>query len=84
MLKQCERELIQWNKSTFGNIQLNLKKAQLYLNNLIELDPLLSKPQAHQGTREVQTWLEKNELMWRKQPHIMWLKEGDQNTKYFH
>lgn len=33
---------------------------------------------------EVNKWLEKNKLMWKQMSKVLWLRERDRNSKYFH
>lgn len=38
----------------------------------------------HSARQDVQLWLEREEIMWKKQSRSIWFKEGDHNTKFFH
>ena len=38
----------------------------------------------HQLRANIQALMSKEETMWKQRSHVEWLKEGDQNTRYFH
>lgn len=65
------------NKTTFGKVQNQLRKAQQNLKILQGRDPTYADREGHCFARaEVKTkWLESKEFMWRQRSRDIWLKE---------
>ena len=77
--------LRKWNKEIFGHCQTRI-------NALTEeIVKIQAKPSSESNRREeafiqqeLNTWLSRNESMWRQKSRETWLKDGDRNSKFFH
>jgi len=88
-LKALKEDIIQWNRSEFGNVERQKKE-------LLEALKLLDVKEGKQGLSEVelgeramlrsqiQNLLSLEEVLWRQKSRILCIKEGDNNTKFFH
>lgn len=82
---RCGKDLAWWNKNVFGNVKRELEKKK---KSLLE-----AKREAwHSGLNfrvrelqlEINILLDREARMWNQRAHILWLSNGDNNTKYFH
>lgn len=78
MIFYCSQQLEVWNRISFGRVQYQLRKAKQKLKYMQERDPTYGYRESHLLARvEVQTWLEREKIMWRQRSKELWLKEGD-------
>jgi hypothetical protein len=88
-IKVLKMDLKKWNEEVFGNIDCNKNKL-LYdlreLDGIEEVRALDSEELAKkwQVSRELEDVLLMEEISWRQKSRILWLKEGDKCSKFFH
>ena len=82
---KCGKDLSWWNYNVFGNVRRELKKKK---DMLAEEEVVALRTGSNVRIKELQR--EINELpdqetrMWNQRSCILWLKNGDENTKFFH
>ncbi|KAF5447511.1 hypothetical protein F2P56_033062 [Juglans regia] len=85
LIKECGKELAVWNRSSFGYVHEKLAAARKRLEDLQQLNALCSDSERVDEARgEVNVWLEMEEVKWKQRSLVQWLKDGDQNTRFFH
>ena len=79
------KDLSWWDKNVFGNVQMEL----IHLKKLLakeERAAMLSGNnfQVKQVKRDIEVLQDRESTMWAQRSRILWAKQGDRNTKYFH
>ena len=85
-LDTCSKELTRWSRECFGNIKQELEKKNKLLSQAERrvVQGVGGSDLILQLKNEINSLMENEERMWRQRSRALYLKEGDQNTRFFH
>lgn len=85
-VKNCGDKLLSWSRLSFGNIKRSIELNSKKLNRA-EIAAAEGRGDANvirSLKAELNDLLDKESQMWHQRSRVLFLKEGDRNTKYFH
>ena len=88
-LKALKEDLKRWNKEEFGDLAFRKKcllSKLLGLDTREDLSGLSQEDQSHriQIKGEIANLASLEEISWRQKSQILFMKEGDNNARFFH
>ena len=88
-LKALKGDIIQWNHSEFGNVGCQKKELLEALKLLDAKDGEFGLSEVEISERvavrsQIENLLSLEEISWRQKSRMFCIKEGDNNTKFFH
>lgn len=83
-MKNTMCKLSRWSKEKIGNVRKKIVALRDKLRECRSMGSLDSDVQVRQIKKELEELLHREEIWWKQRSCIMWLKEGDRNTRYFH
>ena len=84
-VEKCGKDLTWWDKNVFGNVRRELDRLKKLLTKA-EFEAMVSGSnlQVLELKKEIDVLLDRESTMWAQRSRLLWARQGDRNTKYFH
>ena len=83
-LSTCKSELLRWKRATWGKTRQTIKSLQYRLNGAYDSFHDQAGSDIKNIKRELEFLLAQDNERWKQRAKVKWLKNGDQNTKFYH
>ncbi|KAL9665459.1 hypothetical protein QQ045_020879 [Rhodiola kirilowii] len=84
-LESLKGPISRWNRKVFGNVHTRLKNIRQELERVRQLPRTVDTVSKEADlVHNMDEWCLREELMWQQRSRVLWLKEGDNNTRFFH
>ncbi|KAK9997075.1 hypothetical protein SO802_021761 [Lithocarpus litseifolius] len=84
-VEKCGKDLTWWDKNVFGNVRRELDRLRKLLTKAeSEARGSGSNLRVLQLKKEIDVLLDRESTMWAQRSRLLWARQKDRNTKYFH
>ena len=84
-IDKCGQELKRWERDHFGNIRKTLKEKRKELAEAKKEELCIGRNfRIQELKKEIMVLVDKENKLWFQRSKVLWAKQGDRNSKYFH